>query len=228
MTKWAFLTVLLYISLVVLLFVPVVLWAVDIIAGERNSFSELFEIYGYWPLWLLYGVMVLIQALLLIFPVAKYKGRPKPQRAIWVPVITSAFLFTILFLGFVVSVAASIWGDDVGSTTPVSTLAILGLIVFSWAIWAIVFYRFGHIVDRESFVEKITRSLIKGSIVELLVAIPCHIIVRHKNECCAPGLTFFGIAAGLVIMAFAFGPGIFFLFLKRFRKLQPKIEPKAT
>lgn len=227
MTKWAFLTVLLYISLVVLLFVPVVLWAVDIIAGETNSFSGFFEIYDYWPFWLVYGVMVLIQVLLLIFPVAKYKGRPKPQRAIWVPVITSAFLFTILFSGFVVSVAASIWGDDVGST-PVSILGILGLIVFSWAIWAIVFYRFGHIVDRESFVEKITRWLIKGSIVELLVAIPCHIIVRHKNECCAPGLTFFGIAAGLVIMAFAFGPGIFFLFLKRFRKLQPKIEPKAT
>jgi len=227
MTKWAFLTVLLYISLVVLLFVPVVLWVVDIIAGEGNSFLELFGIYGYWPLWLVYGVMVLIQVLLLIFPVAKYKGKPKPQRAIWVPVITSAFLFTILFVAFVVSVAAGICGDYVVST-PVSTLGILGLIVFSWAIWAIVFYRFGHIADRESFVENITRWLVKGSIVELLVAIPCHIIVRHKNQCCAPGLTFFGIAAGLVIMAFAFGPGIFFLFLKRFRKLQPKIEPIAT
>jgi len=223
MTKSAFLTVLLYISLVVLLFVPFVLWAVDIIAGERYSFSGFFEIYGDWPFWLVYGVMVLIQVLLLIFPVAKYKGRPKPQRAIWVPVITSVFLFTILFLGFVVSVAASIWGDNFSSTL-VATLGIL----FSWAIWAIVFYRFGHIVDRESFVEKITRWLIKGSIVELLVAIPCHIIVRHKDECCAHVFTFFGITAGLVIMAFAFGPGIFFLFLKRFRKLQPKIEPKAT
>ncbi|MHC4534103.1 MAG: hypothetical protein ACYS6K_09135 [Planctomycetota bacterium] len=227
MTKWAFLTVLLYISLVVLLFIPVVLLVVDIIAGGGNSFLELFGIYGYWPFWLTYGVMVLIQVLLLIFPVAKYKDRPKPQRAIWVPVITSAFLFTILFSGFVVSVAAGIGGDYVVGT-PVSTLGILGLIVFSWAIWAIVFYRFGRIVDRESFVEKITRWLIKGSIVELLVAIPCHIIVRHKNYCCAPGLTFFGIAAGLVIMAFAFGPGIFFLFLKRFRKLQPKIEHMAT
>jgi len=227
MTKWAFLTVLLYISLVVLLFVPVILWVENIIVGESNSISELFEIYGYWPLWLVYGVMVLIQVLLLIFPVAQYKGRPKPQRAIWVSIVTSAFLFTILFLGFVASVAASIWGDDVGST-PVSTLLILGLIVFSWAIWAIVFYRFGHVADQESFVEKITSWLIKGSIVELLVAIPCHIIVRHKNECCAQVFTFFGIATGLVIMAFAFGPGIFFLFLKRFRKLRPNIKPKTT
>ena len=105
MTKWAFLTVLLYISLFVLLFVPVALWAIDIIAGESTSLSEVLSMYGYWPFWLVYGVMVLIQVLLLIFPVAKYKGRPKPQRAIWVPIITTAFLFSILLLGIVASIS---------------------------------------------------------------------------------------------------------------------------
>jgi len=225
MTKWAFITVILYISLVVLLFIPAVIWAETVIVGQSSSISDLLGIYFNWQLWLVYGVMVLIQILLLIFPIAKSKGRPRPQRAIWSSVIISAFLFTILFVGIVISIASAIWGDDVGNH-PVFTTLIMVLIVFSWAIWAMVFYRFGHITDHDSFMEKITGWLIKGSIVELLVAIPCHIIVRHKNECCAHIFTFFGIASGLVIMAFAFGPGIFFLFLKRIRKLQPKTKPQ--
>jgi hypothetical protein len=64
--------------------------------------------------------------------------------------------------------------------------------------------------------------LIRGSIVELLVAVPSHIIVRRRDECSAPGFTYFGIAAGLVIMAVAFGPGLFFLFRKRFERMKPR------
>jgi len=39
-----------------------------------------------------------------------------------------------------------------------------------------------------------------------------------------PNLTFFGIATGIVIMALAFGPGLFFLFCKRFEKMKPAIK----
>ena len=221
MTKWVFLTVLLYITLVFLLFVPVALWTMDIIAGEGNSLSEFFEMYGSWPFWLVYGIMVLIQALLLIFPVAKYKGRPKPQRAIWVPIITTAFLFSILLLGVVASIAAAIWGDNAFDGVSQAIFWILTFIGGSWALWALVFYRFARTNEGEGFVHRLMTWLIRGSIVELLVAIPCHIIVRHKDECCAQGLTFFGIAAGLIIMAFAFGPGILFLFLRRIKNLKP-------
>ena len=171
MTKWAFITVLLYISLVVLLFIPAVIWIETVIAGDSSSIVDFLGIYFHWLLWLIYGIMVLIQVMLLIFPVAQHKGRPRPQRAIWVSVTASAFLFTVLLVGFVVSISAAIWGDDVGNH-PVITILILLLVVFSWAIWAIVFYRFGRITDRDSFMEKITAWLIKGSIVELLVAVP--------------------------------------------------------
>ena len=226
MTKWALLTVFLYISLVVVLFVPAALWTVDIIAGENNSISEFYDI-DTWPLWLLiYEVVILIQALLLVFPVDKYKARPRPQRTIAVPIITIAFLFSLLFFGITASIAAAIWGDDMDGLLP-GIFWILTSIVGGWGIWAFIFYRFAHTDNCDTFLTRLMRWLVRGSIVELLVAIPCHIIVRHKNECCAQGLTFFGIAAGLVIMAFAFGPGVFFLFLKRFRKLQPKIAPKA-
>ena len=74
----------------------------------------------------------------------------------------------------------------------------------------------------KSFISQLTRWLLQGSIVELLVVVPSHIIVRHKNVCCAQGLTFFGIATGLVIMAMAFGPGLFFLFRARFERMKPR------
>ena len=74
----------------------------------------------------------------------------------------------------------------------------------------------------KSFTSRLTRWLLQGSIVELLVAVPSHIIVRRRGDCCAPGFTFFGIATGVVIMALAFGPGLFFLFRKRFEKMKPK------
>ena len=41
-----------------------------------------------------------------------------------------------------------------------------------------------------------------------------------------PGFTFFGIATGVVIMALAFGPGLFFLFCKRFEKMKPASKRK--
>ncbi len=53
-------------------------------------------------------------------------------------------------------------------------------------------------------------------------------IVRRKGECCAPGLTFFGIAAGLAIAALAFGPGLFFLFTRRIRDIKPNTDPETN
>jgi len=220
MTKWAFLTVLLYISLVFLLFIPVALWLVDIVAGESSDISDFFETHAHWPFWLLYEAIILIQALLLMFPVDKKKGRPTPQRSITIAIVTIAFLFSILFLGLTGSLAAAIWGDNMEDLLP-SIFWILASIVGGWGIWAWIFYRFAHTDNGEDLLSRLLTWLIAGSIVELLVAIPCHIIVRHKNVCCAQGLTFFGISAGLVTMAFVFGPGIFILFLKRINKLKP-------
>jgi hypothetical protein len=36
-----------------------------------------------------------------------------------------------------------------------------------------------------------------GSILELLVAVPSHIIVRRRGDCCAPLGTFCGTATGI-------------------------------
>ena len=66
------------------------------------------------------------------------------------------------------------------------------------------------------------RYLLKGSILELLVAVPTHIVARARDYCCAGFWTFFGIAFGVSVMLFSFGPGVFFLFAARWKRLHPQ------
>ena len=71
---------------------------------------------------------------------------------------------------------------------------------------------------------RLTKWLIRGSILELLVAVPSHVIVREREYCCAGFITFWGIVTGVSVMLLAFGPAVFFLFAKRFGRLKPKAE----
>ena len=56
----------------------------------------------------------------------------------------------------------------------------------------------------------------------LLIAVPSHILVRQRNDCCAPFATFWAITVGFSVMLLSFGPGVFFLFAKRIRSLKAK------
>jgi len=118
----------------------------------------------------------------------------------------------------------AIWGDDIPGNY--FGWASFAFVIFCWIVWLFVFYRFYRDVEAKTLFQRITTWLIRGSIVELLVAVPSHIIVRRRDECSAPGVTYLGIAAGLVIMAVAFGPGLYFLFLQRFERMKPRSKRK--
>src|SRR5262249_46691642 len=91
-------------------------------------------------------------------------------------------------------------------------LNLIGLPFVFWLVWALVFYHFAKADEAGTLVQRVTRWLLRGSILELLVAVPSHIIARHRQDCCAPLVTFWGIVTGLSVMLLAFGPGVLFLF----------------
>ena len=241
MKRWAALTVLLYVVTLSFLTFPMVLsafggWGVHHGRGiEVDQTLAFYQERGYWG-WIV--IMGLGQALLLILPVGIARERPTPRRPLIVPIVVCSFFLANLFFSAVLSLLCVALHDHAfdiiafaGQTLrsdaqpepaildyPVGTLIIISLL---WLIWAVVFYSFAKNDDPNAIVKRTTRWLLRGSILELLVAVPSHILVRNRHGCCAPFGTFWGIATGLAIMLLCFGPGVFFLFAQRIRRLRP-------
>ena len=113
------------------------------------------------------------------------------------------------------------WGlmpDD----TQLFVLHLLGLMSLSWLVWGLIFHHFAKSDEAETLVQRTTRWLLRGSILELLVAVPSHIVTRQREDCCAPMFSFWGIVTGISVMLMSFGPGVLFLFARRMRRKQPK------
>ena len=104
-------------------------------------------------------------------------------------------------------------------------LHLVGFLLLFWLAWGLVFYRSTREDEPDALIQRTTRWLLRGSILELLVAVPSHILIRQREECCAPFLSFWGIVTGLSVMLLSFGPGVLFLFVRRIRDRQPRNVP---
>ena len=249
MKRWAVLTVMLYALALIVLTLPILLVAFGGWTKTSSSigFANALAIYlnlGYW-IWL--AVLVGGQVLLLLLPLNIAERRLPARRPLKVPVIVTAFFLANLCFAGIFSILCAIFKDgafnifdwfaflnatpnqngqssnnDSGWSVLVSM--ILLLLVF-WVIWAVVFRTFAKQDDPDAFLKRITRWLLRGSILELLIAVPTHVIVRRRDDCCAPAGTFWGIASGVSVMLLCFGPGVFFLFFERMNRLKPKSAP---
>jgi len=215
MAKWAFLTVVLYILLVLVLFLPVLHW---VVFPSGEGVPDVFEGYG-GPGCVAVAIVVAAQMCLLLVPVKSADASYRPQRSIWVPVAASGLAMGVLLVGIIICVASVIWGDDIPDVIGWVSLGGLGV---SWLVWSILFYRLYRFAEPRRLIDRLTAWMIRGSVLELLVAVPSHIIVRRRGDCCTPAATFLGISTGVVVMALAFGPGLFFLFRRRFEAMKPR------
>ena len=231
-------------------------WYNDAPAGWRPDvhFSEALKVYKEWVFWIWFAVLLGAQALLLLVPLDLSEKRLKPRVNILIPIIISAFLLANLCFAGLLSLLVGVFNEGgweafgglaelifenqfstqaftaAGSSGiskdwqyAIMFLQILGLF---WLLWGFIFYRYAKNDLPETLNERIVKWLLRGSILDLLVAVPSHVIVRSRTNCCAPMGSFWGIATGISVMLLAFGPGVFFLFAKRMKRLKPK--PKAA
>jgi hypothetical protein len=167
------------------------------------------------------------QILLMFLSVDTSWRRMKPQRHARVTAGLVGLMVSILFFAALFAIAMALWGDNVDieieawftdtwleNLSEESALAVmLGTMFLIWVFWGVVFYTFSKRVS--NVVDSAVGWLIKGSVLELLVAVPCHIIVRQREWCCAQYVSAWGIATGIAIMLMAFGPSALFLYKRK-------------
>ncbi len=215
MKRWALVVVLLYFLLLVSLTPPLLVAAFypDVKIPELSSLS-----FPPWPYWLFLAVLVASQAILLAVPVAMAEQRPITRRSLLWPILASGFMMALLAVGAVLSV-----DEFIARELPTSRgeWAALGIGLLTWGVWGYLFWRIGRSAAAVDVITRQCRYLLQGSILGLLIAVPTHIVARSRNYCCAGAGTFLGIAFGLSVMLFSFGPGLFFLFAQRWQRLHP-------
>ena len=234
MKRWAIVTVLLYAVMLILLAVPLLWlgmgdwWGRN---GMKMALQETVALFKEWGYWVWFGVMVLGAALMLVVPVDVSQKRLVPRRKLLVPVITAAFFLAVVVVSAAVAIGSAIFGDEVfesaefyGKTDNGIAAVFYGGIALLWLMWAVVFYWKTKSSKPEDAAKQVVRWLLRGSILELLVAIPSHVIVRNKDVCCAPMVSFWGITTGLTVMLLCYGPGVFFLFAERFARKRPPVD----
>lgn len=218
MDNWAVVVTAVFLAMVLALSAPLV----SICLGPGQDLATVYQAQG--PI--LIAGLFLVQALLMLVPVDITQRRPKSRRRLLVPVITTAFLLAIAVVGIAFSLLAAAKGDagfEAFGKSNLNFLAVVGIVfAVSWLVWACIFWRYAQKDRPKTLIKRLMNRLFGGSVLELLVAVPAHVIVRQRQDCCAPLVTFFGISSGLVLMLLAFGPGIIFLFAVRFARLRRK------
>lgn len=171
-------------------------------------------------------VLLIVQIFLFSIKVDMFDKRPVPKRKITVTSILVAMLMAIMTFTAYVVLFAVMFGEGAPRLSPGSEnfyIFFLFMLFFgSWFFWAWGFLKLYKNKDENNFMSKLLARVIAGSVMELIIAIPSHIIFRQRDDCCAPIFSYFGIVMGTTVLLLAFGPGIVFLYLKRMADKRPK------
>jgi hypothetical protein len=182
-----------------------------------------------------------VQFLLLLGAPHVHWPRPRRRRSIFVSLAAGSAIAMLLSIGIVTACASlyklihapDSFHEDwvVTSMTPTTAparpapppkfdwrsdipWAIIGILLVAWTFWFLIFALVGGGQWTQRF-SRMYRTLIAGTVLELLITIPVDVQVRRRTHCyCGEG-TFYSLAIGLTAILWAFGPGVVILFLIR-------------
>jgi hypothetical protein len=219
--KWGIVISVFYALIVLAFVVPgAIFLALYKFEGWGKFLETVNEAYGDWILWLLIAAVLASQALLLFLSVDTSQKRLKSRSHILVSITVGALLTALLSSGVIWSLGFAIRGEDFWKSFFEKETNLLFFWAVLWLLWGVLFYLYFR--NSSDVVTRLIAWLLKGSVLELLVAVPCHVIVRRRHDCSAPLATSFGIATGIAIMLLSFGPSVLFLYKKRLDSYSPR------
>jgi len=151
-------------------------------------------------------------------------GRPMKWAA-----VAAAFVITLLSVGILYSIL-DLFSGKVFDGEEYLSHKISGVLRYMflltplalWSFWSVIFIIYWRQSDHYTWVGRVIRGLIGGSVLELFVAVP--IYVTRQDECyCARG-SYTGLVFGATALMWAFGPGVFFLFIKEKKRRERLLE----
>jgi hypothetical protein len=206
----------LYCLILAVLTVP---WIV-LTLGPQVTLQNAAESYLQWQYWLCLLVMTLSQVALLSVPVRLANRRPITRGALWPTVLAGGLMAGGLVAAAGYSVVELLTRLESVKGPQVLLPIAFGVVV--WGLWSVLFARSFAKTEPADWISAQCRWLLRGSILELLIAVPTHIVARARGYCCAGLLTFIGLTMGISVMLFSFGPAVLFLYAERWRRLRAK------
>jgi hypothetical protein len=218
MRKWGLVVTLFYGLIVLAFLAPAML---ILAANSFPSAASFAGLYSDLLPWICAAALMLGALLLLWLSVDTTQKRLKPRTHILVSAVITGLLTTILTVSTVLAVGLGVWGEKFFNFLPQSPgLVVLSAFAVPWLVWGILFYRLCR--DSSDAVTRTVKWLFRGSVLELLIAVPAHVIIRRRNECSAPVINSFGITTGIAIMLLSFGPSVLLLYKKRMEEYSTK------
>ncbi len=191
------------------------------------------------------GALLLAQAMFLLprGPLAfRLVDRGRPMRRAVLVAVAAGLIAMLLTVGLVATLLDwPRWWTGVtvmnsaNAPPPPGLRAVHGVwlaMLALWAGWAYVFFRYARDRDHRTAAAKVTRALLAGTVLELLVSGPAHVwaMRRHSEdnyECyCARG-SYTGLVFGCTALIWLFGPGVFLLVLREKRRRAEIAVPPA-
>lgn len=155
------------------------------------------------------------------------QANPRPMKR---SAIAAAFAVTLLSVALLYTLLDLLPEAEFNDTPPFFSSAgnfaikhiFLLIPLILWFFWSVIFCIYWRQPDRHTPITRILRALFAGSILELFVAIPVY--ATHQEDCyCARG-SYTGLLFGSTALIWAFGPGVYLLFLKEKNRREKLIE----
>jgi len=211
MRTWAWIVILLYAAILSGVALALAALAVEDVPGQAIG-----VIVVSWV-----AVMAACQAGLLLVPVRVHTRRPVTKRHLFWPAAVAILSCIAMAVGMFLAAWETIAHSHLEGGRSEQILFYAGLGIGTiWIVWAFLFGFYTGGRQPATFMSRTAKFLVAGSILELLVAVPTHVIARARDYCCAGWLTVWGLGLGASVMLFAFGPGALALFVRRYQAVK--------